>query len=168
KSHVESLPRDRMDHVRGVADQRDALGHKYARDRQAEGKRAARADRLDLAEAEAEAPLQFAMEAGVGERDDALGLARAFGPYDRGAVAHSRVAFQRQDRERAGRQKMLLGAAAVLALVRDGGDDARLRIAPAVARDAGALADVRARAIGRDQEARRNGRSVGESHSDIV
>ena len=91
----------------------------------------------DVAEMEAEAALELGVEVGVGQRDDALGLGLGLGPHDRGAAA-----FERQDRERAGRQEMLLGAAAVVALVRHGGDDARLRILPAVGGDAGALADA--------------------------
>ena len=35
-----------------------------------------------------------------------------------------RLPVERQDRERPGRQEMLLGAAVMVALVRDGGDDA--------------------------------------------
>jgi hypothetical protein len=91
------------------------------------------------------------MEVAIGERHDALSR-HIFGPYDRGAVAHNRVPFQRQDRERARRQEMLLGMAAgscscatvVTMLDYD---------SSAVARNAGALADV-ARAVSRDQEAR--------------
>ena len=73
-----------------------------------------------------------------------------------------RLALQRQDRERARRQEMLLGAAVMIALVRDRGDDAGLAVVPAVARDAGALADRRVRAVGGDQEPRRKCVAVGE------
>ena len=47
---IEPLPGDRMDHVRGVADQREPLGDERARHRQAERIGAARTGRLDLAE----------------------------------------------------------------------------------------------------------------------
>ena len=43
---------------------------------------------------------------------------------------------------------MLLGAAAMIALVADGGDDRRLIVSPAMGGDAGAGADRRARAVG--------------------
>ena len=72
------------------------------------------------------------------------------------------VARQRQDRERAGRQEMLLGAAVVVALVRDRADDRRLVVVPAVRGDAGLLADLRARAVGADQQPRRDRVAVGE------
>ena len=49
---------------------------------------------------------------------------------------------------------MLLGAAVMIALVRDGGDDAGLIVVPADAADAGRLADRRTRAVGGDQESR--------------
>ena len=83
------------------------------------------------------------------------------GPHDRRALAR-----QRQDRERPGRQEMLLGAAVVIALVRDRGDDRRLVVVPAVRGDAGLLADRRARAVGADQKPRRDRLAVGELHVD--
>ena len=106
-----------------------------------------------------EAAFELGVEVGVGERDDALGLARLLGPHDRGAAA-----LERQDRERSRRQEMLFGAAAVIALVRDRGDDARLAVVPAVRRNAGALANLRARTVGGDQEARCDDGAVGERH----
>ena len=112
-----------------------------------ERKGAARADDFDVAEMQAEALFQFGVEVRVRQRDDALGLARALGPHDRGAVAG-----QRQDRERPGRQEMLFRAAVMIALVADGGHDRRLAVVPAVRRDAGLLADARARAVGADQK----------------
>ena len=75
-----------MDHVRGVADQRDALGHERARDLKPERKRAPRPDRFDVAEMQPEAPLQLGVEFGVRQRDDALGLGGLLGPHDRGAM----------------------------------------------------------------------------------
>ena len=65
-----------MDHMRGVADQREALGDERARDRQAERIGAARPDDLDVAEPQAEAALELGVEFRVGQRDDALGFAR--------------------------------------------------------------------------------------------
>src|ERR1700681_3341763 len=47
---------------------------------------------------------------------------------------------------------MLLGAAAMIALVADRGYDRRLIVSPAVGGDAGALADLRARTIGGSQK----------------
>src|SRR5258708_8958876 len=47
---------------------------------------------------------------------------------------------------------MLLGASAVIALMRTGGDDAGLAIVPAMDGDAGALPDAGVRTIGGDQE----------------
>ena len=83
--HVEPLPGDRMDDVRGIADQREALGDEGARHRKAERKGAARADRRDLAEMQAEAAFELGVEFSVGQRNDALGLARLLGPDDRRA-----------------------------------------------------------------------------------
>ena len=49
---------------------------------------------------------------------------------------------------------MLLGAAIMIALMRDRGDDGRLIVIPAMRGDAGLLANRRARAIGGDQKPR--------------
>ena len=67
-----------MNDVRGVADKRDALGDERARDEKAERMHAPRADRFDLAEMQLEALLELGMESIVGQRHDALGLARRF------------------------------------------------------------------------------------------
>ena len=48
---------------------------------------------------------------------------------------------------------MFFGAAVMVALVADGDDDAGLIVLPAMGGDAGALAQLRARAIGGDQKA---------------
>ena len=139
------------------------LADERARGEQTERKGAARADHFQIAELQAEALLQLVVEFIVGQRDDALGLVRAFGPHDRGAVAR-----QRQDRERPGGQEMLLGAAFVIALVRDRADDGRLAVIPAVRGDAGLLADLRARAVGADQQPRRDRVAVRQRHVDRV
>ena len=85
--HIEPLPRDRMDHVRGVADQRDAFGDESARDRKAERKGAARANRRDLAEMQS----RSGARARHGSRH--RGAQRyapppaSLGPHDRGTAA---------------------------------------------------------------------------------
>ncbi len=63
-----------MDHVGGIADQREALGDEGARHRKAERIGPARADRRDLAEMQAEAALELGMKLRIGQRNDALGL----------------------------------------------------------------------------------------------
>src|SRR5207342_126113 len=126
QSHIQSLPRNRMNDMRRVADERDALGNELARNPKAERKNAARADRRDLPEGEAEAALELVMEASLGQRHNPRRLLRLLGPDDRGAVASGSVAFERQDRERARRQEMLLGTPVMIALMRNGGDDGGL------------------------------------------
>ena len=69
-------------------------------------------------------------------------------------------AAQRQDGERAGGQKMLLGAALVLAFMRDRRDDAALPGVPADDRDPGERAQRELRAVGRDDEPRADSRAV--------
>ena len=61
---------------------------------------------------------------------------------------------ERQDREWAGRQKMLLGAALVIALVCRVEHDRRLIIGPAAGRDTGVVANARMRAIGGNHKPR--------------
>ena len=108
---------------------------------------AARARQRDVAEVQPEAPLELVVEQIIGQRRDPFGGLFVFGPHDRGAAAR-----ERQNRERSGRQEMLLGAAAVVALMRDGGGDGGLAVRPAEGRNAGKRAQVRARAVGRDQQ----------------
>ncbi|MEY9180709.1 hypothetical protein ABIA41_002144 [Bradyrhizobium sp. USDA 313] len=110
-----------------------------------------------------EAPLELAVKFLVTERNDARGLGAALGPYQRRALAR-----QRQDRERTCGQEMLFGAAPMIALVADGDDDAGLVVLPAMGGNAGALAQFRPRAIGGDQEARRDHAAVAECHLDAV
>src|SRR5262245_65863791 len=128
-----------MDHVRGVTDERDALRHEGARNREPEWKCPPRPLRFDLAEMQAEALFKLGMKAGVVERDDAFGFSRLLGPDDRRAVPGG-IALERQDRERTSGQEMLLGTPMVIALVPHGGCDARLPVWPAMRRDAGAIA----------------------------
>src|SRR4029078_12107842 len=106
------LPGDRVDHMRGVADERQPLADKRARHRQTERIGAARTRPPHLAELEAEPLFQLGMEAIVGQRDDAFGLALFLGPYDRRALA-----LQRQDRARPGREEMVLRGGAVVTVV---------------------------------------------------
>lgn len=63
---------------------------------------------------------------------------------------------------------MLFGTAVVIALVADGDDDAGLIVFPAMGGDAGTLAQLRLRAIGRDQQARGNLAAVAERHVDAI
>ena len=63
---------------------------------------------------------------------------------------------------------MLLGAALMIALVADGDDDAGLIVVPAMGGDAGALAQFRARAVGRHQQARLDRAAVGQRHIDAI
>ncbi len=106
---------------------------------------------------------EFAVEFVVAERDDARGLGALLGPHQRRALSR-----QRQDRERAGGQEMFLGAAVMVALVADRDHDAGLIIFPAMGGDAGALAQLRARAVGRHQQARLDHAAVGKRHIDAV
>ena len=104
-----------------------------------------------------------AWKASSGQRDDALGFAGRLRPDDRRAPA-----FERQDGERSGRQKVLLRPAFVIAFVTDIDHDGRLAVIPAVHGDAGALADRRAGAIGGNQQARRDRRAVRKLNIEMI
>ena len=56
----------------------------------------------------------------------------------------------------------------MVALMADGDDDATLIVVPAMGGDAGALAQLRARTVGGDQEARFNRAAVRQRHIDAV
>ena len=57
--------------MRRVADKRDAMGNEFARNPKAERKHAARADRRDLPEGEAEAALERELQQQLFVSDDA-------------------------------------------------------------------------------------------------
>ena len=63
---------------------------------------------------------------------------------------------------------MLFGAAVMVALMADRDHDAGLIVIPAMGGDAGALAQFRARAVGRHQQARLDDAAVGQCHVDAV
>ena len=134
---------------------------KVARDRQPQRISAARPGDRDVAEMQAEALFQLGVKLLVRQRDDARGLAAFLRPDDGRAIAG-----ERQNGERPGRQKMLLGAAAMRALMRDRRDNARLPIIPAEARDARALANGRARAVGGGEKFRGNDFAIGQRDVD--
>ncbi len=100
-----SLARDRVNHMRRVADQREPFADERARDEVAERKRARLALGAQLAEMQAETLLELAMKFVRRQRHDALGLVARLGPHQRRTLAG-----QRQDRERPRGQEMLLGA----------------------------------------------------------
>ena len=63
---------------------------------------------------------------------------------------------------------MLFGAAVMIALMADGDDDAGLIVVPAMGGDPGALAQLRARAVGGHQQTRLDDFAVGERDVDAV
>src|SRR5947208_16765307 len=81
-------------------------------------------------------------------------------------MAHARIIGQRQDRERAGRQEMLLGTTVMITLVRYGRDDGGLIVGPAVTGNAGALANAGTSAVSGDQQASGDCAAVRERNLD--
>ncbi len=76
--------------------------------------------------------------------------------------------MQRQDRERARRQKVLHRARAVRLLVTDRGDDAHLRILPADDADASRLAQARRAPVCCHQQRRAQAATVGKRDRDAM
>jgi hypothetical protein len=70
-----------MDHMRGVADQRQPVGNERASDEVTQRKRARLVERLDLAELQAEALLQLGVKCVFRKRDDARGVGALLGPH---------------------------------------------------------------------------------------
>lgn len=95
-----------MNAVRGVAQERKAFADERAGDPEPERERLTRPQHRDFAEMQAEALLQFRMELGLGQHDDARGLRALLDPDEGGAAV-----LQRQDCERPRRQEMLDRAA---------------------------------------------------------
>src|SRR6478735_3978360 len=163
QAHIEPLPRDRVNHMGGVADQRQPLADKGAGDEIAERKRARFVERVDLAEMQAKVAFKFAVKLVFVQANDARGLAAFLGPYQRRPPS-----CQRQNRKRTCGKEMLFGAAVMVALVPDRHHDAGLIIVPAMGGDAGTFAQFRARAVGRDQQARLDLPAVRQCHVDSV
>ena len=87
EAEIEALAGNRVDAVRGVARQREARPDEIARQRQPERPGARLVLDADLAELEAEAPLQLDLEDDQSSADQPVGIGGALGPDDRGAVA---------------------------------------------------------------------------------
>ncbi len=130
---------------------------KPAGDLETERKGFDRRGEAKLAELGREAQFQLAQKVFRLERDERARVGATLVPDDARLAAG-----QRQDGERAGRQEMLLGHAFMVALMRDGGDDAGLIIVPAVGGNRGERTQFRARPVGRDGEAGAKSAAVGE------
>ena len=112
----------------------------------------------DFAELRGEAQLELAHEVVGVEREQRSGIGAPLVP-DNARLASR----QRQDGEGAGRQEMLLGAALVVALVRDRRDETRLVVVPADRLDFGERPQPRAGAVRRDRKTGADGpAAVGE------
>src|SRR5688500_11662822 len=112
---------------------------------------------------QSETLFDFGMEIRVLQRHDTVGFFFLLSP-DNGRA----LALERQDRERTGRQEMLLGAAIVIALMRDRRDNAGLSVLPAEALDAGLLANRRSRTVGGNQELCRDCFAIRQNDSDAA
>ena len=124
----------------GIARQRDARRHEGPRQRQAERPGPRLVGDADLAELQAETLLQLVFEQELVAGHQLFGILCALHPDDRGAVGAILVGLEGQRGERARGEKMLLGAAIVRALVRDGADNAGLAVFPPYRLDAGHVA----------------------------
>src|SRR6516165_121622 len=144
---IEPLACDRVDHMRRIADERQAPADEVARHPEAQRIGDDGPFERELAEFMAEAPRDLLAKMLVAETEKTRRLLLLLGPDDRAASA-----FEGQRRERPARQEMLKGASLMVALMRDGRGEAALRIAPADPADASALAAEGARPVGCDQE----------------
>ena len=149
QAKVQTLPRKGMHDMGGVANQRKPPGDKAPRDLKAERKGFDARGQADRAQLRGEAIFELTRQILGVERQQRLCVGAAFVPDDARLAAR-----KRQERERAGRQEMLLRPAFVVALVRDRRDDAGLVIVPADGLDLGEPRKFRARAIRGDREAR--------------
>src|SRR5579863_1484009 len=138
-----------MDDMGGVADERQPAGGEAAGDLEAEWKGLDPRSEADPAQFRREAIFELAGQILGVESEQRAGVGAPLVPDDARPAAR-----KRQGRERPGGQEMLLRAAFVVALVLDGRDDARLVIIPADGRDISERPQLRARAVGGDDEAR--------------
>ena len=148
---IEPLPRQRMHHMRRVADEHEPVRRKGARDLHVEREGLPGAGKRDVTEPVAEALQEFVAKARFVSRHDGSAFRRVLGPHDGTAVAG-----QRENGEGSGGKEMLHGSAMMRTRMRDRGHDADLRIGPADAFDAGAVAETRALAVRGDEKTGRD------------
>src|SRR5262249_26325480 len=117
EAQIEALPRDRMNAVRRVAEKRKARPHEVACERQPKRIGGARTVESDYPEPMPEAPLDLDQEHEVVAREELLGILRTLRPDERRTVPR-----ERQDGERAARQKVLDGDPVMRTLVAHGRD----------------------------------------------
>jgi hypothetical protein len=135
--------------MRGVGGQRQSWADETPGEAEVAGKGGDARSEGQRAEFEGEAIFELAQEVVGRQRQKRLGVGAALVPHNAGkAPAHW------QDGEGPGGQEMLFGAALVVALVGDGGDDGGHAGVPADHRDLGELAQLRARAVGGDDQSR--------------
>ena len=132
-----------------IANEREPPGDEAPRDLEAERKGFDARGKADRAQLRRETVFKLARQIVGVERQQRAGVGATFVPDD------ARLATRkRQESEWSGRQEVLFRPTLVVALVRDGCDDAGLVIVPADGLDVGKLGKFRARAVGGDCEAR--------------
>ena len=163
EAQIHALPGQRMDDVRGVADQRQsgrdvALGVTLAQ-RDAH----ARVDFQHLAKPVLEGPAQLDTEGRLVQRHQPFGLGRRAGPDDRAPVAVA-VAIQRQEGQRAVIGEALPGGQPVLLGAAHAGDDGVVEIIPLAGLTTGHAPHRRIGAIGGHQQRRLQFAAIGQAH----
>ena len=136
--------------MRAVAGQREALGGDLAGMMEAELVAAARPGKLERPEEAAHSLLYLCGKGAIGKAEDCRRILRLDRPDNRRTSAGQ----HRQDGERSGRVKDLIGYIAVRARVRDGGDDRDMVVVPARHADVRGLAGRRVAALRADQQRR--------------
>ena len=129
KAQVDALPRQRVDGVRGIADQRQprldiALGMALT-----QWNAQTAVGMQHLAQAMLEGLAQLDTEGGIIQRHQALGLSRYGGPDDRAPVLVSRPR-QRQEGQRAVIGETLPGGGLMRLLAAHTGDDRVVQVIP--------------------------------------
>ena len=118
--------------MRRVADEREPLADEAPGELEAEREGLGARGEADFAQPQCEAIFELTRQILGVEREERAGVGAPLVPDDARPAAR-----KRQDGERAGGQEMLLGPALMIALVRDGRDDAGLVVVPADGRDVG-------------------------------
>jgi len=146
---VESLARDRVQRLRGIADDREALTRVTLRPPQPELVRLAAADRQDASQPEAEGLLQFCEECLVGRIEQPPGLLGMARPHEPAAAV-----ADGQHRDGSFRGESLVGHVVVEALRHQRRGDRDLPVLPVLGADARLLPHQRASPVGSDDEPR--------------
>ncbi|RMT98538.1 hypothetical protein ALP39_04866 [Pseudomonas marginalis pv. marginalis] len=167
ETQVHTLPRQRVDHVGCIADQRQALGHVAFGVTLAQRHADPWIGADHRAQASFKGALQLTAEAFIIQRHQALGFSRRGRPDNRAPILLP-IAHQRQERQRAGIGKALPRRALVRLAAAHTGDDGVVQVIPFTGGGAGQATHRRVSPVGGHHQRRTQGAAIGQGQQPVI